>query len=314
MNKSKYTICLVFFVLIFYTPVQVMATEEENDTEKIKSNKTFTALQSYRNTIDPVWGFYGDVSPGLIQIKTKGLASDIWKSDANFAYNFSVGYFHIIAPMLKVKAGLGFSSYKTTFTGTGEIVSQSLVDIDNDRYIESLQLQNVEHTINPMYLNVPVSIEYGTANISRLGYYFDIGFEYSYLLNESNTTSGTYSTSGYYPQWGVTLEDIPELGFFSEKALDTELSLKKNIYSIRAGAGITIPVSGVLIFKVGLAGYKGLNSIGSSKNANVGNNTTSQQTGKFRTNYASNPLASSEGNKPLRIGIEFGLYICKQVK
>lgn len=313
MNRSIYIICLVLFVSIVNFPTKVIALDKETRNKTDQKEETSTKQPAIRNTIDPVWGFYTELSPGLIQIKTKGATSDIWESDANLAYTFSAGYFREIAPMLKIKAGLGLSSYKTTLTGSGEIVSQPIVDIDNDTYIESLNILNGEHTINPIYLNLPVSVEYGTVNISQLGYYVDIGFEYSYLLNENNTTSGTYTTSGYYPQWGVKLENIPELGFYPDRALDTELILKKSIYSIRAGAGISIPISGVLIFKLGIAGYKGLNSIGNGKNIN-NDNTISQQTSKFRTNYAYNPLSTSEGNKPLRFGIEFGLYICKQVK
>ncbi|WP_319501947.1 outer membrane beta-barrel protein [uncultured Draconibacterium sp.] len=288
-----------------------MDKEKRNKTDQ--NEETSTKQPVVRNTIEPVWGFYTEGSPGLIQIKTKGATSDIWESDANLAYTIGAGYFQEIAPMLKLKAGLGLSGYETTLTGRGETVSQPLVDIDNDSYIESINVQNGEHTINPIYLNIPASVEYGTVNISQLGYYVDIGFEYSYLLNENNTTSGTYTTSGYYPQWGVKLENIPELGFYSDREMDTELNLKKSLYSIRAGAGISVPISGVLIFKVGIAGYKGLNSIGSGKNTN-NDNTISQQTSKFRTNNAYNPLSSSKGNKPFRFGIEFGLYICKQVK
>ncbi|SES94782.1 Outer membrane protein beta-barrel domain-containing protein [Draconibacterium orientale] len=313
MNRSISIICLILFVSIVNFPTRVMALGKEIKNKTNQNEETTTKQPLIRNTIDPIWGFYTEASPGLIQIKNKGATSGVWESDANLAYTFSAGYFREIAPMLKIKAGFGLSGYKTTLTGSGEIVSQPLVDIDNDTYIETLKILSAEHTINPIYLNVPVSVEYGTVNISQLGYYIDIGFEYSYLISENNTTSGTYSTSGYYPQWGVKLENIPELGFYTDRALDTELTLKKNILSIRAGAGISLPISGVLIFKVGIAGYKGINSIGNGKNIN-NDNTISEPISKFRTNYAYNPLSTSKGNKPLRFGIEFGLYICKQVK
>jgi len=286
------------------------------EKEKGKNLNTMTPVLSevHSKTINPVWGFYADVSPGIVSIKTNNLASDIWKTEGNFAYNFSAGYFYSVHPLLTIKAGIGVSSYKASLNGSGEIESQQLVDIDNDIYIEQLTILNAEHNINPMYLNLPLIFEFGTANISQIGYYVDIGFEYSFLINENNTTTGSYTTKGNYPQWGVTLENVPELGFYTDRNLESELSLKKSIYSVRGGAGITIPISGMLIFKLGIVGYMGLNNIGKSQYTKDENSSISQQTSEFREAYIYNPLATSNGNKSRRIGIEFGLYICKRVK
>lgn len=311
MKNRIYIACLIFSYIMLYASKPVLSKEKEKG--KNISTMTPVVTEVHSENINPVWGFYADASPGIVSIKINNLASDIWKTESNFAYNFSAGYFYSVHPLLRIKGGIGVSSYKASLTGSGEIESQQLADIDNDTYIENLTVLNAKHNINPMYLTVPLIFEFGTANLSKLGYYLDIGFEYSYLINENNTSTGSYTTKGNYPQWAVTLENVPELGFFTERNLESELRLKKSIYSIRGGAGITIPISGLLIFKLGIVGYMGLNSVGKSQYTSDENNSISQQTSDFRSDYIYNPLATSSGNKARRLGIEFGLYFCKRV-
>jgi len=268
-------------------------TSKEKKTEKSVNNIS-PSLQEMKN-IYPVWGYYIDASPGIATIKINSLSSDVWNSASNFGYNLSAGYVHSFGPWTKVKLGIGVSSYNISLTGNGEIQSPQIEDIDKDTYTELLTLSNGEHIVNPMYLTVPLTFEFGNSNINKIGYYIDLGFEYSFLITENNTTTGSYTSKGNYPQWGVTLENIPELGFYTDRNLESGLNLQKSIYSVRGGAGITIPISGVLIFKLGFTGHLGLNNIGEDP-------------------YIYNPLATSKGNKARQIGIEFGFYICKLVK
>ncbi|MCY1720554.1 outer membrane beta-barrel protein [Prolixibacteraceae bacterium Z1-6] len=312
MKNKIYIACFIFTCIQLATTEPVFSKEKE---KRENSNNLSSAVSTINsNTINPIWGFYIDAFAGLASINTSGLTSDIWKTEGNFAYTSSIGYFYSVHPMIKMKGGIGVSSYKASLTGNGEIESPQLVDIDNDTYIEKLTIQNAEQTINPMYLTIPLICEFGTANISQVGYYVDIGLEYSYLINEKNSTAGSYTTKGYYPQWGVTLENVPELGYYSDQNIGSDLKLKKSILSVRGAGGITIPISGTIIFKLGIAGYMGLNSVGKST-TNVDNNESiSKQTSEFRSSYIYNPLSTTKGNKARRIGVEYGLYICKRVK
>jgi len=312
MKEIIITTCLLFSCLFLYATEPI--STKEGRTEKSTSHSTFSTPAPYKRIIYQEQGFFIDASPGISTIKNSNLSSGIWKSESNPGFNLSAGYFRSMSPWVKIKLGMGFSSYNTHLKGNGEVTSPEFTDIDNDTYFESLTLSNVDYNINPVYLNVPVIIELGNPNINKVGYYVDFGLEYSILISESSKTSGSYTTRGIYPQWGVTLEDIPELGFYTERNLDSEWSMQKSNYSIKGGAGITIPLSGIVIFKIGVTGYLGLKDIGNKQVQNTDSGILSQEAYEFRSKYINNPLASSSGSKTLFTGIEFGFYISKHVK
>lgn len=310
--KEIITTCLIFSCLILYAEEPI--TKEDKKTELISSYSNSYMPASYRRVIYQEMGFYIDASPGISAIKNSNLSSDIWKSENSLGYNFNMGFFRSVSPWVKVKLGLGFSSYSTQLSADGEVQSLEFTDIDNDNYFESLTLSNVKYDINPMYLSVPLVIELGNANINKIGYYFDFGFEYAYLINENSSASGSYTTKGTYPQWGVTLENVPELGFYSERNLDSEWNMPKSNYSLKGGAGITVPLSGIVIFKIGVTGYLGLKDLGKKQVLNPDSSPITQQASEFRSKYINNPITSSEGSKTFYTGIEFGFYISKRVK
>ena len=312
MKEIIITICLLFSFSLLYAVKPV--TKDENKTGRNAAYTPSTMQASYNRIIYQEQGFFIDGSPGLSTILSKNQSSEIWKSEGGLGYNVSLGYFRTISPLLKLKLGIGFSSFDAKLTGDGEIQSNELTDIDNDIYFESLTISNVEYNINPMYVTVPLVVEFGNPNISKLGYYFDLGFEYAYMINENSSISGTYSTRGIYPQWGVTIENVPELGFYTARELDSTGDLPKSNYSVKGGAGITVPLSGIVIFKIGVMGYLGLNDIGSKRATKPDSSPLSQQTYEFRSKYINSPLTSSSGSKTLYTGIEFGFYISNRVK
>lgn len=311
MKKTIITICIVISsVTLFATePISKGKQEEKNISYISSSTQAPYVLNIYQEQ-----GFYIEASPGLSAIRNNNLSSDIWKSESQLGYNFNIGYFRSFSSWFKIKFGLGFLSYSTNLTGNGEIQSPELKDIDNDTYIETLTLSDATYSINPMYLSVPLTIEFGNPSVNKVGYYVNFGIEYSYLISENNTTQGTYSASGTYPEWGVTLSDVPELGFYSSKNLESGWSIQKGNYSLKSGAGITIPLSGVVIFRLGIAGYLGLKDIGKRQTTETDFSMLSEEAYAFRSKYINNPLAASGGTKTLFTGIEFGFYISKRVK
>lgn len=310
--KGIITICLIFSCLILYAEEPIK--KEDKKTKIISSYPTSHMLAQNEGVIYQEQGLYIDASPGISAIKNSNLSSDIWNSENSLGYHFNMGFFRSVSPLVKVKLGLGFSSYSTHLSAEGEVQSPELADIDNDNYFETLTLSNVEYDIKPMYLTIPLVIELGNANLNKIGYYFDFGFEYAYLINANSSASGSYSSKGTYPKWGVTLENVPELGFYSERNLDSELDMPKSNYSLKGGGGITVPLSGLIIFKIGVTGHLGLKDLGNKQVKNPDSSPISQQAHEFRSKYINNPVTSAKGSKTLYTGIEFGFYISKRVK
>lgn len=312
MKKITITICLLFSTLVPYANNPDLPKEKKSKTTV--SNSLYSLSAEKGNSIFPVWGFYIDGSSGLSNILNNNLSSEIWDSKASLGYSLNIGYFHSFGSMFRIKTGLGFSSLSNSLTGNGEFISQSFLDIDNDSYTETLILNNTQKNSNLMYLSVPVIFELGNLSINKTGFYFDFGFKYSYLIHENFNTQGNYTSKGYYEQWGVTVEDVPELGFYSSGELESNVGFKKSNISVLSGFGVTFPLSGVVILKLGIVGSFGLIDIGLNQSEKSDLSPLTEEAYQFRSAYIDNTLAIKKGSKTGYFGFEIGLYINKQVK
>jgi hypothetical protein len=312
MKKAVTLISLLFACLIAY-PETPEKWEKEKPIEKFPYLPA-TKLNLDDNFIYPAWGFYFDVSPGISNIKNDNLSSGLWDSKKGLGYTLNAGYFHSLSPWVKIKAGVGISGYKNTLKANGDAPQQSFTDIDNDTYTETLTLTNVEKESSPMYLSIPLIFEFGNPNIDKTGFYVDIGFKYSFLINENYSSSGSYSTKGTYGQWEVTLENVPELGFYNDKSLESNAAFKNSNYSLIAGAGIFVPVSSAVIFKGGIVTNIGLADIGKNSVTNNNSRVINDEVYSYRARYTDNSMAVTEGSKTFHLGIEFGIYISYRLK
>ncbi len=311
MKKTVTLVWLLFIYLIAY-PNTHKKTEKEKPVENFSSLPSKLKLND--DFIYPAWGFYVEVSPGISNIKNSNLSSGLWDSKSGLGYILNVGYFHSLSPWIKLKGGVGISGLNSTLKANGEAPQQTLTDIDNDSYTETLTLTNVEKKTNPMYVSVPFIFEFGNPNIDKPGFYADLGLKYSFLINDDYSASGTYSTKGTYEQWGVTLENIPELGFYDGKDMESNASLKKSNFAVVAGAGIFVPVSSTIILKGGIVTNIGLNDIGNSTPANNNPDAIKDETYSYRARYIDNSVAVTKGSKTFHLGVEFGLYISHRLK
>ena len=264
--------------------------------------------------IYPEWGFYIEESTGFSNIRNKNLSSDILDSKGGLGFTLNAGYFYSLNPRFRFKAGLGFSYLSGKMEGNGDVISQQLPDIDNDMYTETLTLNNVKNNVNLIYLSIPFILEYGNVNITRNGYYIDAGLKYSFLLTDKFKSDGSYSTKGYYEKWGVTLENIDELGYYSDRPLESSSKFKKSDISVIGGFGISVPVSPGSIMKFGITGSFGLMDIGNNGPSKSENPSISVETHNFRAAYTDNALATVKGTRTWYIGLDFELYINKRIK
>ena len=312
MKKFSFTICLIFtFVILVFGNSPEQKKEESIVNSVALSNQFMTSSSKY---IYPEWGFFIEQSTGYSVLRNNNLSSDIWNTKGGLGFNFNAGYFHSLSPTFRVKAGLGFSYYTSMLEGNGDVFAKELPDIDNDKYNETLTLSNVENKVNPIYISIPLALEYGTINISNTGFYINAGIKYSFLLFDNYESSGSYSAKGTYEQWGVTLEDIDELGFYSERGLESNAEFKKSNLSVLGSFGISVPVSSVVILKLGITGSLGLIDIGNNRPVKDDVSPLTVETYNFRADYIENTFAASKGTKTSYIGFEIGLYINKRLK
>lgn len=312
MKKILFTVCLIFTFVIL-----IAGNPPEQIKEKSNVNYPYTSYQfmnTAKNFIYPEWGFYIDESTGYSKLNNKNLSSDMWNNKGGFGFTFDAGVFRSITPTFRILAGLGISYYTTILEANGDIFAQKLKDIDNDTYNETLTLSEVKNTVNPIYLSVPLVFEFGNINIKSTGFYIDAGLKYSFLLINNYQTTGSYSAKGTYEQWGLTLENIEELGFYSNREMESSSDFNKSNISLLGGIGISVPISSAVILKFGIKGSFGLMDIGNNKLEKPAESPLTVETFNFRANHINNTLAVTKDTKTRYIGFEFGIYINKRLK
>ena len=142
-----------------------------------------------------------------------------------------------------IEAGVGLRSYKLSATGAACEQTLDATDVDGDAYQAIYNYSNRTESLSLTYLDIPVRACFGQPAKNRVSVYAKVGVTPSVKMSSDFTGTGTYSLKGYYPQWDVTFEDIPELGFGSDMDCytDVEPELSSFILWGNLAAGAYVP-------------------------------------------------------------------------
>lgn len=161
---------------------------------------------------------------------------------------------------IAIKTGIGFSMYhsKASYYSEGQMdtISQQ-EDIDGDLYDLIYTYQGVTEEVRLNYLEVPLLLHMGNSYGSQgVQAWCDLGLRFSLKVGKPRFYgSGTYSKSGYYEQWHVTISDVDELGFSSGSVEGINMQVKGAPFVVwgEVAAGVRIPL-GDDRFSLGLGG------------------------------------------------------------
>lgn len=148
---------------------------------------------------------------------------------------------------ISLEAGVGFRSLpmKAKIEKTDSYLTH---DCAGDEYRPIFKDCNETLTMN--CLEVPVRLCLGQPDKSKVSVYTKLGVTPSYVFS-SNLANSAYTKQGYYPEWNVTFEDIPELDFGSMPETNNKVAGKKfNLWG-NAAFGAYVPLSSSLLFNVG---------------------------------------------------------------
>lgn len=191
---------------------------------------------------------------------------------SRFGYSIHAGYFKAISPRLKFLTGIGIEKYDENISAN---TLENLTDLDNDPldYYHFIPSDNWKN--NQLYLSIPLLIEFGKTDISKLSFYFNFGVNFAYLLNRSSIeSSNSFSTISHYGETLGYVElsgmNIDELDIYMDRAVETNPFQ----ISVMGGAGVTYPFLTTFLLKVGVVTNYGLSDVYSevlsSKLDNIG--------------------------------------------
>lgn len=130
-------------------------------------------------------------------------------------YTVNAAYSYFFTPKWGIQSGLGLQSYQS-FSNLNLLTKATEKDADNDTYELRTNYQGWREKQNSLFLDIPVLGQYRCAFGEKFGLMASAGFKISIPVQASyNTKGGTITTTGFYPQWGVELSDLPQHGFFT---------------------------------------------------------------------------------------------------
>lgn len=173
-------------------------------------------------------GFYIGAGTGyaLTQIR-----NDFTQEDPAISMNFrtrplvNVEIGHFFSENFGLVTGLSYSSY-----GSQTVISDynskiQTVDIENDTYELTIEGSDIEEKEEIQVLGVPVSFIYHSAISNKTGFFLMTGVNLSVPLRERYENSGVFTCRGYFPDYNVTLENLPEYGFPKDLKIESDGNL-----------------------------------------------------------------------------------------
>jgi OmpA-OmpF porin, OOP family len=199
-------------------------------------------------------------------------------------------------------AGVGLNTYKSTATINYRSSTPS-VDTEGDNYDYRAYYSNWQECQNLLMLDFPLALNYRHQFGSKLGMLVSGGTKISFPVKSFyETVGGEVTTAGYYPQWDVELNGMPQHGFDTYNEFpDSEMDSKVN-FSAYADLGALYKLSEKVDFYIGAYANYGLTDVSNAGNRDV----YSVNDGIYNGVLASNQVSRAH---LLSVGVKVGINL-----
>lgn len=207
------------------------------------------------NISSPVVGIEVGFGPTVLNNGVKAP----WIKDINWSKHLAVYFgtesFTESLP-LSIEAGIGFNMLPVSaylYQYEKQITNQT--DNDGDGFTACYSFDSLAERLSTASIGIPIRLCIGQPIKGKGTMYAKIGVTPSFILSSTFTRVGQYTLKGHYDQWGVTLEDIEELGFHTDKACDESMKVKAlrrfNLWG-NVAVGAYLPLGSSLMLNMGL--------------------------------------------------------------
>lgn len=238
------------------------------------------------------------------------------KQMGSYGLSFHVGYGFFLHPNVGVGIGADVSRYGANARMNGEVTWIGVADTDGEKYNHYANVNMWHDTQELYYVEVPLALYFFIPTNSALNLSAQVGVKYAYPFLQKTAFEGNVTHVGYYPQWALTLTDIPNHGFYTEELSGRgQVGIEHQMIAF-AKLGVTVPIGQKVSFFSNLYASCGIRNI-------MGSVEDNQELG-FRTNteeaaqvHPFIPIAVSlwETNVPsgkflpVSVGLELGVRI-----
>ena len=220
------------------------------------------------------------------------------KGQAGFTLNAAYSYF--FNPQWGIQTGVGLQSFGSIST-YNFLSSSPEVDTDGDSYLFKTKYTNWQEKQQALYVEIPVMAQYRHFFNQKWGLMASAGAKIALPLNAGyKSAGGDITTTGYYPQWNVELNNLPQHGFSTVTDFKGNLSLKPAVIVIAELGGL-YKLSPCMDLYVG-----GYFNYGLNNTITPDTKTIYQKDGTYNGMFASNQVANV---LPVSVGLKVGVYL-----
>jgi hypothetical protein len=209
----------------------------------------------------------GSVRPQLISTSDLETTETNLSGSKTFSGTLDIGYY--ISKYFGLKTGIGYSSYNADLALNSYQDGLYLKDSENESYelrvtasgISESQILSVMTIPLNVVINIPVS---GLINI-----FAEPGFNLTIPVKSDFTNIGLFTYKGYYPEYNVVLENLPNHGFATNSYISTDddLELKKVWFDATVYSGINFAVKPNFHISTGIVYSRSLSNISGYESA-----------------------------------------------
>jgi hypothetical protein len=182
---------------------------------------------------------------------------------------FGIVYRAHLAKNLNLLTGLQYTSVKSKYVLSDYYYEYPSTDTDGDQYTRIVSSDKIVENQEVSFADIQLGLQYRIPLSKKVKFNISLSGLYSINMKKNFESEGTFSYQGYYPQYNITLFDLPQFNFASNQNLNTsgEIDLGSNI-SILACLGFEFRLSdGMNILFEGNY-QQGLKNISKNENAN----------------------------------------------
>jgi hypothetical protein len=166
----------------------------------------------------------GAVKSGIINESTLKVEEDASSGKMTFSGSFDVGY--KFSKSFGVKTGIGYCTYDVKLSLDSYQNSLNTNDSENETYELRVNASSISETQSLKTMNVPVILIFNIPLSHVVSIFAEPGFSLVFPLNNSFTSSGLYNYQGYYAEYNVLLENLPNHGFSTNKTISSSDNLE----------------------------------------------------------------------------------------
>ncbi|MBP5541771.1 MAG: outer membrane beta-barrel protein [Bacteroidales bacterium] len=290
---------------------QLQQSEKELRNTKSELNKTQDSLRNVgpRQELETILLRNSDFLSveaffGASFINNNLTKQDFWSRPISGGQKYHLTFTHYFSKSSPValKTGIGLNTYNTSASFLELKDSASgLIDIDEDNNETRYDYHNVREQATLNYLDVPILLHIGN-NYSGSGIqaWVEAGVTLGMNITKSFSGEGFYSSEAYYPEWNVTVRDVPELGLVSNAGIygsDIALKVNKLVVWANAAIGVFIPLGNNIGVNIGARIDYSLTPLATNDGAS----------GRFIRNMPN--VLSGDSTHGFSAGADFGLSI-----